>query len=55
MILLSTDNMLFHYEIRNVSEIFFFFLDYWKNFVGTHKRVRISNGKPAIGVRAIVV
>ena len=24
MILLNTDNMLFHYEIRNVSEISFF-------------------------------
>ena len=24
----------------------------WKNFVGTHKRVRISHGKRAIGFRA---
>ena len=30
-------------------------MSYRKNFVGTQKRVRISNGKRAIGVRAIEV
>ena len=33
----------------------FVFLSYRKNFVGTQKRVRISHGKRAMGVRAIEV
>ena len=33
----------------------FVFLSYWKNFVGTEKRVRISHGKRAYCVRAIEV
>ena len=33
----------------------FVFLSYWKNFVGTEKRVCIIHGKPAIRVRAIEV
>ena len=33
----------------------FVFLSYWKNFVGTEKRVRIIQGKRAIRVRAIEV
>ena len=33
----------------------FVFLSYWKNFVGTEKRVRIIHGKRAIRVRAIEV
>ena len=32
-----------------------FFLSYWKDFVGTEKRVRIVHGKRAIRVRAIEV
>ena len=33
----------------------FAFLSYWKNFVGTEKRVRIIHGKRTIRVRAIEV
>ena len=33
----------------------FVFLNYWKNFVGTEKRVWIIHGKQAICVRAIEV
>ena len=33
----------------------FVFLSYWKNFVGTEKRVRIIHGKRVIRVRAIEV
>ena len=33
----------------------FVFLSYRNNFVGTQKRVRISHGKQAIGVRATEV
>ena len=33
----------------------FVFLSYWKDFVGTEKRVRIIHGKRAIRVRAIEV
>ena len=33
----------------------FVFLSYWKNFVGTEKRVRIIHGKRAIRVRTIEV
>ena len=31
------------------------FLSFWKNFIGTQIRVRISHGKRATGVRAIEV
>ena len=44
----------FHDKIRKFPYIFVF-LSYRKNFVGTQKRVRISHGKRAIGVRAIEV
>ena len=33
----------------------FVFLSYWKDFVGTEKRVRIIHGKRAIAVRAIEI
>ena len=33
----------------------FVFLSYWKNSVGTEKRVRIIHGKRAIRIRAIEV
>ena len=33
----------------------FVFLSYRKNFVGTQKRIQISHGKRAIGVRVIGV
>ena len=33
----------------------FVFLSYWKNFVGTEKRIRIIYSKRAIRVRAIEV
>ena len=33
----------------------FVFLSYWKNFVGTEKRIWIIQGKPAIHVQAIEV
>ena len=42
--------------IKQENFLFIFvFLSYWTNFVGTQKRVRISHGKRAIGVRAIEV
>ena len=50
---MSTHNIL-HDKIRKFPKIFVF-LGYRKNFVGTQKRVRISHGKRAIGVRAIGV
>ena len=53
-ILMSTHNIQFHDKIRKFPKIFVF-LSYWKNFVGTQKRVRISHGKRAIGVRVIEV
>ena len=50
---MSTHNIQFHDKIRKKS--FTVFLSYWKNFVGTEKRVRIIQGVRAIRVRAIVV
>ena len=47
-------NIQFHDEIRKFP-LNFVFLSYRKNFVGTQKLVRISQGKRAIGVRAIEV
>ena len=44
---MSTHNIQFHNEI--------FVLICWINFVGTLKRVRISHGERAIGVRAIEI
>ena len=49
---MNTHNIQFHDKIRNFPLIFVF-LSYRKKFVGTKKRVRISHGKRAIGVRAI--
>ena len=37
------------------NPLIFIFLSYWKDFVGTEKRVRIIQGKRAIRVRAIEV
>ena len=51
---MSTHIIQFHNKIRTFPLIFVF-LSYRKNFVGTQKRVRISHGKQAIGVRAIEV
>ena len=51
---MSTHNIQFHDKIRKFPLIFVF-LSYLKKFVGTQKRVRISHGKRAIGVRAIEV
>ena len=49
-----THNIQFHDKIIKNPKIFVF-LSYWKNFVGTEKRVRIIHGKRAIRVRAIEV
>ena len=51
---MSAHNMQFHDKIRKNLSICVF-MSYRKNFVGTQKRVRISHGKPAIGVQAIEV
>ena len=51
---MSTRNIQFQDKIKEILKIFVF-LSYRKNFVGTQKRVRISHGKRAIGVRAIEV
>ena len=51
---MSTHNIQFHDIIRK-KKLKFVFLSYWKNFVGTEKRVRIIHGKRAIRVRAIEV
>ena len=51
---MSTHNIQFHNEIRKLPERFVFLI-YWKTFVGTQKRVRISHGERAIGVRAIEI
>ena len=51
---MSTHNIRFHDKIRKIPYIFVF-LSYWKDFVGTEKRVRIIHGKQAIRVRAIEV
>ena len=49
---MRTNNIQFHNEIRKNPSIFVFFSNR-KNFVGAQKRVRISQGKRAIDVRAI--
>ena len=49
---MSIHNIQFHDKIRKFPLVFVF-LSYQKNFVGTQKRVQISHGKRAIGVRAI--
>ena len=49
-----TLNIQFHDKITKFPQIFVLLI-YRKNFVGTQKRVRISHGKRAIGVRAIEV
>ena len=49
---MSTHNIQFH-DKRRKNHAIFVFLNYWKNFVGTEKRVRIIHGKRAIHVRAI--
>ena len=51
---MSTHNIQFHNRVRKILAIFVF-LSYRKNSVRTQKRVRISHGKRAIGVRAIEV
>ena len=51
---MSTHNIQFYDKIRKNPYIFVF-LSYWKDFVGTEKRVRIIHGKRAIRVRAIEV
>ena len=51
---MSTHNIQHQDKIRKNPYIFVF-LSYWKNFVGTEKRVRIIHGKRAIRVRAIEV
>ena len=52
---MSTHNIQFHDKIRKQNPDIFVFLSYWKDFVGTEKRVRIIYGKQAIWVRAIEV
>ena len=51
---MSTFNIQFHDKMTKFPQIFVLLI-YRKNFVGTQKRVRISHGKRAIGVRAIEV
>ena len=51
---MSIHNIHLHDEIGKKTKIFVF-LSCQKNFLGTQKRVRISHGKPVIGVRAIEV
>ena len=51
---MSTRNIQFCDKMRKFPSIFVF-LSCRKNFVGTQKRVRISHGKRAVGVRAIEV
>ena len=53
---MSTHNVQFYKKDENFLKYFFVvFSRYRKNFIGTKKRVRISHGKRAIGVRAIEV
>ena len=52
---MNTHNIQIHDKIRKKKYINICFLSYWKNFVGTEKRVRIIHGKRAIRVRAIEV
>ena len=49
---MSTHNIKFH-DKKIILE--YFFWSYRKDCVGTQKRIRISHGKRAIGVRAIEV
>ena len=51
---MSTHNIQCHDKMRKNPSIFVF-LSYWKDFVGTEKRVRIIQGKRAIRVRTIEV
>ena len=51
---MSTLNIQFHDKIKKKIPKYVF-LSYWKNFVGTEKRVRIIHGKQAIRVPAIEV
>ena len=51
---MSTLNIQFLDKIRK-NPLIFMFMSYRKNFVGTQKQVGMSNGKRAIGVRAIVI
>ena len=51
---MSTHNIQFHDKMKK-NPLIFVYLSHQKNFVGTQKRVRISHGKRAIGVRAIEV
>ena len=52
---MSTHNIQFHDKIRIFLKYLFVFLSYWKNFVGTEKKVRLIHSKRAIRVRAIEV
>ena len=49
---MSAHNIQFHDKIIKQNDIFLF-LGYWKNFIWTQKRVRISRVKRAISARAI--
>ena len=49
---MSTHNIQFDDKIRKQI---FVFLSYWKDFVGTEKRVRIIQGKRVIRVRAFEI
>ena len=51
---MSKLNIQFHDKMTKFFQIFVLLI-YRKNFVGTQKRVGISRGKRAIGVRAIEV
>ena len=41
-------------QFEKKNPYIFVFLSYRRNFLGTQNRVRISHGKQAIGVRAVV-
>ena len=51
---MCTHNIQYYDKIRKFS-LRYVFLSKLKNFVATQKRVRISHGKRAIGVRAVEV
>ena len=51
---MSTFNRQFYDKMTKFPQIFVLLI-YRKNLVGTKKRVRISHGKRAIGIRAIEV
>ena len=60
VILMRTHNIHFHNKIGKKKQalkypLIFDFLSCRKNFLGTQKRVRISNGKRVIGIRVIEV